>query len=278
MFTINNNMYINTSQAEHCYLLGYFWADAYFGMNHLGYWSFSFEIKHTDFLEIWDCLQSMGFTSYSTRVRENSSNPQSAVHAAKQDDMLFFKRYKFHKKELGCPLYFTLSEEMQKFFIKGFLDGDGSVSLDKNNLFRVGFNGPKEQNWDFLEHYCNSNSIPFSIYRRDRDSHHDSHKKKTHSYSIVEFTKAKDRLKFCDTLNHIHIGLSRKMDSYITYKNWFNSKPKSSIKSIISPGISLKTNDRFVVYTVQSIHGIYKYVGTYKTLEEAITNQNKFLP
>lgn len=214
----DNLFYFDLNNEKHCYILGYFWADCFFGRSKRKKLEFSFEVKTSDFLMVWDILKGLGFKRFSTRVRKNSLNSQSCIRAAQQKRMVFFEENGFLTKTLGCPLFFKLSREMQKFFIKGFLDGDGSISLDKNNLFRVGFNGPKDQNWDFLEYYCKSNNINYVIYRKDRPSHHSSHMKKIHQYSVFEFTNAQDRVNLCKSLENISIGLIRKLNVYKKFK------------------------------------------------------------
>jgi hypothetical protein len=269
-------MTIDICNPAHCYLLGYFWADAYFGQNLKGRWTFSFEIKESDFVIIWEDIKSMGFVKYRNRKRKHSSITQSSIQASKQEDMKFFEFHEFHNKEKGCPLYFILSPKMRKFFIKGFLDGDGSISLDKNNLFRVSFNGPYEQNWDFLEDFCHSHHIVYKIYRKERTSKHNTHKKKIHKCSVLEFTNIKNKLKFCSTLSDVNIGIRRKFEIYDRYKEWYDTKPVSSTKEIISTGISLKNNGKYYTYSIASIHGIYKYIGNFKTFEEALSAQQRF--
>lgn len=133
----------------------------------------------------------------------------------------------FVDKSGRCQLYFKLSEEMKKFFVKGFLDGDGSISLDKNGLFRVGFNGPKYQNWEFLEDFCEKNHIKFRIYRKDRKSHHKSHVKPIHQYSIFEFTNLQDRINICSILN-VDVGLTRKISIFKEYKEFRIKKQLTS--------------------------------------------------
>jgi hypothetical protein len=226
-------MKFDLSKAEHCYILGYFWADCHFGLCKNNY-NFSFEIKTDDFLYIWPILQDIGFLKYTTRVRKNSTKPQSCIRAAKQAEMQFFKEYQFHNKNNGCPLFYKLIENMKPFFIKGFLDGDGSVSLDKNNLFRVGFNGNKNQSWDFLEEYCLSKDIQYALYRKDRKKSHASHTK-DHGYSVFEFTNLQNRINLCESLNHINIGLSRKINIYRSFKtNRLESqKTNKSLKQLI---------------------------------------------
>lgn len=212
------NLNLDLSQDYICYLLGFFWADCYFGWSKpKNCYEFSFEIKNEDFVHIWDLLINMGFKKYHTRTRKNSLKAQSSIRLARQKDMEFFEQWQFNKKNLGCPLYFELTDEMRPFFIKGFLDGDGSISLDKNNLFRVSFNGNKEQNWDFLEHFCNFLNIPYAIYRKDRKAAHSSHTK-DHGYSVFEFTKMQDRIDFCKSIESISIGIARKLNIYQKFK------------------------------------------------------------
>lgn len=217
-------MKFDLSQAEHCYILGFFWADCWFGINKNASqrrkensYGFSLEIKTNDFLKIWPILEKIGYKNFKSRLRKNSNNSQSSIRNAKQEDMAFFKKWGFDNKNNGCPLYFELTDQMKCFFIKGFLDGDGSISLDKNNLFRVGFSGNKDQSWDFLEEYCLSKNIKYALYRKDRKKYHISHTK-DHSYSVFEFTDLQNRINLCESLNHINIGLSRKINVYRSFK------------------------------------------------------------
>jgi hypothetical protein len=214
----DNKLTISLSQEEHCYLLGFFWADCFFGRDKTkNAFEFSFEINSSDFLKIWPMLKQLGFSKFKERVRKNSSKSQSNVRIARKLDMVFFEKWNFHNKNEGCPLYFELSNEMKPFFIKGFLDGDGSISVDKNKLFRVGFNGNKLQSWDFLEHFCNAKEIPFVVYKKDRQASHQSHTK-SHSYSVFEFTKLQDRIDFCKELPVI--GLDRKLNEFFKFKEF----------------------------------------------------------
>jgi hypothetical protein len=280
-------MILDLNQEKCCYILGFFWADAYFGISSRGLYNFSFEIKTDDFLNIWSYIQNIGFEKYKTRKRKNSKSSQSLIRLARQKEMQFFKKYNFDKKNDGCPLYFDLKDEMKPFFIKGFLDGDGSISLDKNNGFRVGFNGPKNQNWDFLEDFCGKNNINFSIYRKDRIAKHETHKKQIHGYSVFEFTNIENRLKLCDLLD-LNVGLSRKIEIYKKYKKNRNEKniqknilkeKRSSFKlKTINNGIKLNFNNKFVTFSILKKHKVLKYIGTFSSYEDALKAQENFIP
>jgi hypothetical protein len=226
----DNKLNISLLQAEHCYMLGFFWADCFFGQCKIkNMFEFSFEIKSVDFSEVWSILQSLGFDKFCQRKRKNSPNQLSRVRLARRIDMDFFEKWNFHKKNDGCPLYFELSDDMKPFFIKGFLDGDGSISLDKNNLFRVTFYGNKMQSWDFLEHFCRNRKISFAIYRKDRKPYHDSHTK-IHGYSVFEFTNMQNRVDFCKHLPLI--GLKRKLNEFFKFKEKrleYQEKNKASL-------------------------------------------------
>jgi hypothetical protein len=234
-------MKFDLSQAEHCYILGFFWADCWFGINKIAsqrikknYYEFSFEIKTNDFLKIWPILEKIGYKNFKSRLRKNSNNSQSSIRNAKQEDMAFFKQWGFDNKNNGCPLYFELTDQMKCFFIKGFLDGDGSISIDKNKLFRVGFNGHKDQNWNFLEHYCNLYDIQYVLYRKDRKKTHTSHTK-DHGYSVLEFSDLQNRINLCKSLEHTNIGLDRKINIYNEFKNYRiqNQKINKALKILI---------------------------------------------
>tara|TARA_R110000851_G_scaffold115146_1_gene240944 strand:+ start:59 stop:742 length:684 start_codon:yes stop_codon:yes gene_type:complete len=226
-------MNIDICNKKICYLLGFFWADCYFGIDKRGYYSFSFEIKSEDFSYLWDLLRAeLGFKKFSTRFRKNSKKEQSCIGLYKQGELDFFARYKFDNKDSGCPLYFDLSDECKSYFIKGFLDGDGSVSLDKNNAFRVSFNGSKGQSWDFVEDFLASHEIHYNIYRKDRISAHKTHKKKIHGYSVLEVLKNENKIKFCELLSDKNIGVTRKLDKFNEFLHYRGEKGLD-IKKII---------------------------------------------
>jgi hypothetical protein len=232
----DKTLFIDLNNPRHCYMLGYFWADCCFSCNKKnGAWSFSFEIKTDDFLNIWNILNEMGFEKFTTRKRKNSIQTQSCVRKYRSVDMQFFHFYNFHNKMNGCNLYFELSDDMKINFMKGFLDGDGSISVDKNELFRVGFNGHKEQSWDFVEHFCTTYNIKYAIYRKDRISKHKSHIKKIHGYSVFEFTTLQARVDLCKILQTCNLGLTRKLEIYENFKNnRLNAQPHSKfMKKII---------------------------------------------
>ena len=91
-------MILDLNQEKCCYILGFFWADCYFGISSRGIYNFSFEIKTDDFLNVWSYIENIGFENYKTRKRKNSKNTQSYIKSAKQKEMQFFKRYNFDKK------------------------------------------------------------------------------------------------------------------------------------------------------------------------------------
>jgi hypothetical protein len=204
---------------EHCYILGYLWADCYFGYDKNNRMQFSFEIKENDFITIWPLIQSIGFKTYKTHVRNNSNNRLARIRCSRQKELEIFSNYNFHKKNDGCPLYFSLPSELQPYFIKGFLDGDGSISFDKNNLFRIVFYGNKLQNWDFMEDFCNKASIKYVIYLKERPPYHKSHTR-SHNYSVFEFTDLQNRINLCSILEKYNIGSKRKIEIYTRFKEY----------------------------------------------------------
>lgn len=208
---------INLQNEFHCYMLGYFWADCYFGKDSKNKYRITFEILDSDFTNVKEILHTMGFRKCFARKRKNSSNPQSGVKAYGLNKLLFFKESGYDNKINGCPLYFKLDNEMKKYFIKGFIDGDGTICLSKNNSFRVLCYGDFNQNWDFIEDFCNQNSIPFSIYRKERKANHPSHKEKVHRTSAIEIRTKEGKQKFCELIN-LDIGLSRKRQIFLDYK------------------------------------------------------------
>ena len=263
---------------EHVYLLGYFWADCSFNIDKQNRGNFSFEIKSEDFEKIEHIVKNVGFTHVGKRFRKKGKQ-LSKISCSQQSSVRFFLDYHFNERTKYCDIYFNISDCLKVYFIKGFLDGDGSISLDKNGLFRIGFNGPKNQNWSFLEDFCLKNDVSWVIYRKERKSRDSTHKQKIHGYSIFEFTKITERLKFCETLSCCKIGLDRKIKIYHDFKSKFNKKletvkrNKLFKKRRIAPGIIEILPSRFSVYSLISQCGQQKYLGRFNSLEESIKVQ-----
>lgn len=200
---------------EHCYILGYFWADAYFGKDSKNKYRFVFEVKTDDFLVVWPILERLSFPKFFTRQRNNSINSQCAVKKYGINTLRFFQENKFDDKKNGCPLYFKLNKDMRKFFVKGFLDGDGCIYLNKkSNVLKVDFCSCAGQNWDFLKDFCNDLGVNFAVYEKMRPANHSSHKKAFHRVSLFSFNRKNDTFIFCSTLDQCNVGLQRKFAIY----------------------------------------------------------------
>lgn len=227
---IKNNFTINLNNPEHVYIMGYFWADCYFKVlknlkgNKLDkkykefIRAFSFEIKTEDFNKIYYILKDIGFIKFTERFRKNSKNSQSCVRLRDYKKLKILEDNKYYDKFNGCPLYFNLSEELQKYFIKGFLDGDGSICINTGNLLTITFNGKINQSWDFLEDFLNKNNIDYNIYNKSRKACHISHKKELHEYSVVGLYRIIDNVKFCKLFEDINLGVKRKIDVFAKFK------------------------------------------------------------
>lgn len=219
---------------EVCYILGYFWADCGYGGSSEGPITFSFEIKTQDFEKVRSIIFKVGFSKIKNRYRKNSPNQLSNVRAYRSKDMEFFENFGFGNRDDDCLLYYALAPHLRKFFIKGFLDGDGSVSLDKNGLFRVTFTGSFDKNWGFLKHFCENLGIRIKIYKKSRKAHHKSHTKE-HHYSVVEIASLQERVNFLSSLPEV--GLERKMDIFKSFSKERLASQESSkfMKKITFP-------------------------------------------
>lgn len=191
---------------EIAYFYGYLWADG-----HVNDQKFSFEIREDDFLSIWPILQKIGFIGYTTRKRPNSKNSQCCVQSSDKVFVNILKDFGFIDKSSSGPkkILKHLSSEKCSHFIRGYFDGDGCVSLDKNNLIRACVYSTYEYDWSFLENFCKGESVNYSIYRKIR--------KTNHKYSVFEILGISHKMNFLNKLYETCEGivLKRKYEKYL---------------------------------------------------------------
>jgi hypothetical protein len=90
----------------------------------------------------------------------------------------------------------------------------------------------------------------------------------------------------CDILD-LNIGLSRKIEIYKKYKknrdetniqkNILKEKRLNYKLETVSKGIKKDFNQKFVTYSSVKIDKKYKYLGTFKTLDEALEAQKNVI-
>lgn len=187
------------------YLLGLLWADAAVPSD--GYmvrlYGLESDLKHIEpkILETgnWhkQLLYRKGrkpqliFTMYDKKLRD------------------FLLQHNYASKNQSTNILDSLTEEKQKLWLQGFLDGDGTIA--KGKQIRVGFSGPHGQDWSFLNKILERLNIEPYYYQGES--------KLGHKSSQIIIKNIIDSLVF---LNYIYdtpydFGYVRKKKHYFDY-------------------------------------------------------------
>jgi len=114
--------------------------------------------------------------------------------------------------------------DLQKYFIRGFFDGDGTVCIDSRKCFRLSFSGPLDYEWTFLKKFCNQHQIENTTVNRVVNS-----RKCGGSNFVIQ--RRLEQVKFLEIIydgyENDRIGLSRKYQKLQDMKFNLNNGIKS---------------------------------------------------
>ena len=211
LFKLQEESFKNITLPEIAYFYGLMWADGHVGKN-----EFRLEILDLDLKSIWPVLQKVGFTDYSTRFRKNSIRAQSSVRFYRQNILQYFHNFGYMNKSTGSAdkIWEQIPENLKIYFIRGFLDGDGSIAIMKNNAIKMVFYGNVDADCSFLTHFCKVNNINYSLRQKARPSKNN----KTHHYSYLDIGGKQSILQFGNLIYQNYeidrIGLQRKYHKF----------------------------------------------------------------
>lgn len=206
-------------EKELIYLLGYFYADGYLYDKRHKY--VGLDIIKSDSDNILKYLNKLNMKyTISYRFRTNSKNEQACIKiSAKDVNIELFRNILSDKVEMNNIKNY-IPESNYPYFLRGFFDGDGCISLTKNHN-RIYFYGSKSQNWSFILNIFDSLGI---IYNHSINIRKDGR----HQSSFICISSKQDCAKLFEYLypNLIYdFGLFRKYEKLLIGKN--------SIKRII---------------------------------------------
>lgn len=201
---IDENAYLNVTEPEMAYLLGFIWADGY-----IKKYSMGINFIKSDYDEIKNVFDKTGIWSCAIRNRQGRKESVD-VRMSKKVFCDFLKSKGYDNKSYISPsLYYTLNANMRRYFIKGIIDGDGCFYISKNLKTRqFSITSTYEQNWQYMIDLCNELNIKYNIKLTIN---------KKSKYSQFRILKLYDIKKIGDYIYHdnIHIGLNRK---YLKFK------------------------------------------------------------
>lgn len=203
------NRFLEEITPELAYWLGFFWADGTINREA----SLIIEITQEDGEQLKEVFSSIFPFSVSYREREGRK-PQMSFHIADKKVASLLKSLgKYPKSGESHEKIFNYlnSEELQVYFLRGLIDGDGNFYLnekDKYGQFTLASN--LDQDWTYLQKYLKSFNPHINISER-----------KSGNSSTLRITGKDNIINFINYMKYdsIKIGLNRKTDKALEILN-----------------------------------------------------------
>lgn len=234
-FKINIKQFITIENPHVAYILGYLWADGYIVRDEI-----RLELIRTDLDYIKPILESIGSWNYYYRHRKGRSESGRAVVSNKRL-VQFLIECDYHKKShvSAKKILSYIPEQLKHYFFRGLIDGDGCISVsDKKCKGVVSVAGSYKQDWSYITDKCEELSIPYYIYR---------YNKNVHKHSCIEINYSNAKI-FCDYIYQgEQFGLQRKYKKYLNLVELISNSRKNLIEikktkalELYKNGISIK--------------------------------------
>lgn len=171
-YKVNTSQFLNPQTKEICYLLGILWADGYVTNNVTTYNKHRIQIglEQSDFKSIEHIIDGTGAWTKITRdLSKRGWKTMCVAEIANKPINYFLKKHNYCSKHENATIAKIIPNNLLKYFYRGLLDGDGCIFIKSNKRGAVvGFYGPYEQDWTFMEELADRLDISkFGIYRRD---------------------------------------------------------------------------------------------------------------
>lgn len=258
---VDENKFINVTEPLYAYILGLIWADGHVNKKTNQIIFDNTFPDATYFTEIF--MKSANWKLYTFQPKQLNWKRRATFHITNKRlrDFLFSMDYtsknKSADKILNCiPL------PLKSYWILGLIDGDGHVAVDtKNGLYEIQIAGPVDQNWAFLENYCQSLKCDYTIQKT---------RNKKGQGSVFRIIGRRNVYIFGESIwKQKDFGLLRKREKYGIIKE------KTLKLSSRFPGVCYnKKMAKFKAYTPMTSGSKRIHLGYFSTQDEAVNAIN----
>ena len=224
----DEDFFENINSEEKAYFLGLLFADGYIRLSiSCGKYEskrLGIKLQSQDenlIIKFRDCLKA---NHYKIRKEKNLCSGTAGIEVTSTklvDDLINLGiKYKKSSQELNIP---NLENDLYKHFIRGFIDGDGWISISKKDRVQIGCCCTSLVFLNQIKNILSLYNIRTSIYSRD-NSKIKKHYKILYTLLIAD---NKSMLNFLEMIyNNSTMQLDRKYDKYIHANTVLNSKIK----------------------------------------------------
>lgn len=210
---------------NYLYLLGFLWADGY-----MGEYETKLDINRIDGEEVIKWLPEIKHSIY---YMHRKPYKKSLILSLKDKEFNLFIREHDYCVGRNNPnkILSKISSNNLRHWLRGYLDGDGCIYINpKNRCFQLTFVSAINQDWGFVERFCESHQIKYSV----RKATYTTKKNKIHRASYFRVIGIVNMKKFLDVIyKDTEICLTRKYKKYIEIIEYIRDKSPPKICKIL---------------------------------------------
>jgi DNA-binding transcriptional regulator WhiA len=255
-YDINFSIFEDANTEEFAYFLGFFYADGY-NNEKSGHINISLKYKDLEILEKFSKLffGNRPIRISSVRCQTNKDNKICSLSIGNRELTKILSNYGApQKKTFKIRFPFWLNKNLQRHFIRGYFDGDGSIMKNKNN-HSLNLVGNLEFNTELKSVIKDLINLDFGLIKQDK-------------VTLLYKGGNRNTQKFLDWLyEDCKLFLVRK---YNRYKGLLVERNR--VKNLYSYVYYSPKNNKWIS-RLSSKHN-RKWIGQYNTKEEAIYAYN----
>lgn len=264
-YKVNPTPFKNITDKMYAYILGLIWADGYVIPPYI----VGLSTTYPDAEFFVPLFLKTGKWKYYDEQKRDNWKKSCQIKTSNRELVSFLVENDYTSKHYASAdkILSHIPENLLRYWLRGFFDGDGHLYTDNKGSHRVSFSGPHDQEWDHLQLLCEKIGVNGIIHKEVRNTGSGS------TFTIYGMYKS---IKFCEYMYNGYpddnLGLQRKYKKLTQLKT---TEEKNRFKGICEYK-SGPLKGKWRAYT-SGANGIPpKHLGIFTNKENAMRSVEKF--